>query len=110
MQRSSERVLTTHVGSLARPHDLLEAMREKEHGRPYDPARFTEMVTEAVRDVVRRQADAGLDVVTDGEQGKGPFLTYVKERLAGFGQAEGEPFLPPPRQRGITAFPGDTNS
>ena len=40
MQRSSERVLTTHVGSLARPHDLLEVMREKEHGRPYDPARF----------------------------------------------------------------------
>ena len=57
MQSSSERILTTHVGSLARPHDLLEVMREKEHGRPYDPARFTEMVTEAVRDVVRRQAE-----------------------------------------------------
>jgi len=49
MQSSTERILTTHVGSLARPHDLLEVMREKEHGRPYDPARFTEMVTEAVR-------------------------------------------------------------
>ena len=84
MQRSSERILTTHVGSLARPHELLEVMREKEHGRPYDPAGFTEMVTEAVRDVVRRQAEAGLDVVTDGEQGKVSFLTYVKERLAGF--------------------------
>jgi 5-methyltetrahydropteroyltriglutamate--homocysteine methyltransferase len=48
MQRSSERMLTSHVGSLARPHDLLEIMREKEHGRPYDPQRFAEMVREAV--------------------------------------------------------------
>ena len=85
MQRSSERILTTHVGSLARPHDLLEVMREKEHGRPYDPARFTEMITEAVRDVVRRQAEAGLDVVTDGEQGKVGYSTYVRQRLTGFG-------------------------
>src|SRR6201991_4474716 len=105
MQRSSERILTTHVGSLARPHDLLEVMREKEHGRTYDPARFTEMVTEAVRDVVRRQAEAGLDVVTDGEQGKVSFLTYVKERLAGFDQVEGETLLPPSWQREIDDFP-----
>src|SRR5215472_5901148 len=105
MQRSTERILTTHVGSLARPHDLLEAMREKEHGRPYDPARFTEMVTAAVRDVVRRQAEAGLDVVTDGEQGKVSFLTYVKERLAGFDQVEGETLLPPSWQREIDDFP-----
>jgi 5-methyltetrahydropteroyltriglutamate--homocysteine methyltransferase len=105
MQRSSERILTTHVGSLARPHDLLEVMREKEHGRPYDPARFTEMITEAVGDVVRRQAEAGLDVVTDGEMGKVSFLTYVKERLAGFDQVEGENLLPPSWQREIDDFP-----
>ena len=47
MQRSTERILSTHVGSLARPHDLLEVMREKEHGRPYDHARFTEMIAGA---------------------------------------------------------------
>ena len=105
MQRSSERILTTHVGSLARPHDLLEVMREKEHGRPYDPAGFTELVREAVDDVVRRQAQAGLDVVTDGEQGKVSFLTYVKERLAGFDQVEGETLLPPSWQREIDDFP-----
>src|SRR6202042_3340422 len=105
MQRSTERILTTHVGSLARPHDLLEVMREKEHGRPYDAARFTEMITEAVRDVVRRQAGAGLDVVTDGEQGKVSFLTYVKERLAGFDQVEGETLLPPSWQKEIDDFP-----
>ncbi len=105
MQRSSERILTTHVGSLARPPDLLEVMREKEHGRPYDPARFAAMVSDAVRDVVRKQAEAGLDVVTDGEQGKVSFLTYVKERLAGFDHAAGETLLPPSWQREIDDFP-----
>src|SRR6266702_8122186 len=105
MQRSTERILTTHVGSLARPHDLLEVMREKEHGRRYDHARFTEMIAGAVRDVVRRQAEAGLDVVTDGEHGKVSFLTYVKERLAGFDQVEGETLLPPSWQREIDDFP-----
>src|ERR1700720_1238423 len=105
MERSSERVLTTNVGSLARPHDLLEVMREKEHGRPYDPARCPAMITEAVLDVLRGQAEAGLDVVTDGEQGKVSFLTYVKERLAGFDQVEGETLLPPSWQREIDDFP-----
>src|SRR5438132_8124739 len=105
MQRSSERILTTHVGSLARPHDLLEMMREKEHGRPYDPGRFTELVRDAVFDVVRGQVAAGLDVVTDGEQGKVSFLTYVKERLAGFDQVVGETLLPPSWQREIDDFP-----
>jgi 5-methyltetrahydropteroyltriglutamate--homocysteine methyltransferase len=105
MQRSTERILSTHVGSLARPHDLLEMMREKEHDRPYDPARFAELVSAAVLDVVRRQAAAGLDIVTDGEQGKVSFLTYVKERLAGFDQVEGETLLPPSWQREIDDFP-----
>src|SRR5579859_7642850 len=105
MQRSTERILSTHVGSLARPHDLLEVMREKEHGRPYDAARFTEMVTEAVRDVVRRQAGAGVDVVTDGEQGKVSFLTYVKDRLSGFDAVEGEPLLPPSWRKEMDDFP-----
>src|ERR1700677_70032 len=105
MQRSTERILTTHVGSLARPHDLLEMMREKEHDRPYDPARFAELVSDAVLDVVRRQTVAGLDVATDGEQGKVSFLTYVKERLAGFDQVEGETLLPPSWQREIDDFP-----
>jgi 5-methyltetrahydropteroyltriglutamate--homocysteine methyltransferase len=105
MQRSTERILTTHVGSLARPPGLLEMMREREHGRAYDPAAFDAAIGEAVLDVVRRQAAAGLDVVTDGEQGKVSFLTYVKERLAGFDQVEGETLLPPSWQREIDDFP-----
>ena len=83
MKQSTERILTTHVGSLARPQELLETMREKENGRPYDRAQFDEQVRTAVRDVVRRQAEVGLDVVADGEMGKVNFITYVAERLSG---------------------------
>jgi 5-methyltetrahydropteroyltriglutamate--homocysteine methyltransferase len=106
MERSHDRILTTHVGSLARPHPLLELMREKEHGRPYDRAAFDLAVSEAVADVVRRQAEAGIDVVTDGEQGKVSFLTYVKDRLSGFDAVEGEQLLPPSWRKEIDDFPG----
>ena len=105
MERSRDRILTTHVGSLARPHPLLELMREKEHGRPYDPAAFDLAVSEAVTGVVRRQAEAGIDVVTDGEQGKVSFLTYVKDRLSGFDAVEGERLLPPSWRAEIDDFP-----
>jgi 5-methyltetrahydropteroyltriglutamate--homocysteine methyltransferase len=105
MQRSTERVLSTHVGSLARPRDLLEAMREREHGRPYDVDAFSKLVRTAVADVVAEQVRAGLDVVTDGEQGKVSFLTYVKDRLAGFDGSAGERLMPPSWQVEIDAFP-----
>src|SRR3954462_3384484 len=95
MRRSTERILTTHVGSLARPHDLLEIMREKEHGRPYDADGYAKRVTTAVADVVRGQLDDGLDVVTDGEMSKVSFLTYVKDRLAGFSAASGGELMAP---------------
>ncbi|HEY1920278.1 MAG TPA: cobalamin-independent methionine synthase II family protein [Streptosporangiaceae bacterium] len=105
MQRSVERILTTHVGSLARPHPLLELMREREHGRPYDAAALDQAVTDAVADVVARQAGAGIDVVTDGEQGKVSFLTYVKDRLAGFDAVAGESLVPPSWRKEIDDFP-----
>lgn len=105
MRRSSERILTTHVGSLARPHDLLEVMREKEHGRPHDTDGYHKRVTTAVADVVARQVDAGIDVVTDGEMGKVSFLTYVKDRLSGFAADSGEKLMPPSWQVEIDAFP-----
>lgn len=105
MQHSTERVLTTHVGSLARPEPLLDTMSEKEHGRPYDAEGFHAQVREAVADVVRRQVDAGLDVVTDGEMGKVSFATYVQERLDGFSPGSGERLLPPSWQTEIDAFP-----
>ena len=105
MRRSTERILTTHVGSLARPHDLLEIMREKEHGRPYDADGYAKRVTTAVADVVRGQLDDGLDVVTDGEMSKVSFLTYVKDRLDGFSASSGEKLMPPSWQVEIDAFP-----
>jgi 5-methyltetrahydropteroyltriglutamate--homocysteine methyltransferase len=105
MQRSTERILATHVGSLARPRDLLETMREKEHGRPYDAEGFGKQVGAAVADVVRQQVEAGLDVVTDGEMSKVSFLTYVKDRLAGFDGGAGERLMPPSWQVEIDAFP-----
>jgi 5-methyltetrahydropteroyltriglutamate--homocysteine methyltransferase len=80
-------------------------MREKEHGRPYDPERFAGQVRDAVADVVRRQAGAGIDVVTDGEQGKVSFFTYITERLGGFSSTDGEPLHMPSWQREVDAFP-----
>ncbi|MGI5130394.1 cobalamin-independent methionine synthase II family protein [Pseudonocardia sp. CA-107938] len=106
MQRSTDRILTTHVGSLARPRPLLEQMREKEHGRPYDVDGFPKLVTDAVAEVVDAQVAAGLDVVTDGEMSKVSFLTYVKDRLAGFDASAGEKLMPPSWQVEIDAFPG----
>jgi 5-methyltetrahydropteroyltriglutamate--homocysteine methyltransferase len=105
MRRSTERMLTTHVGSLARPHALLETMREKEHGRPYDTERYAEQVREAVIDVVHRQAETGLDVLTDGEQGKVTFATYVNERLGGFDTKAGESLMPASWRVEAEAFP-----
>jgi 5-methyltetrahydropteroyltriglutamate--homocysteine methyltransferase len=84
MKQSTDRILTTHVGSLARPQDLLEMLRLQQTGGSVDEAAFTARVKTAVNDVVRRQAEAGIDVITDGEQGKPGFQTYVSDRLSGF--------------------------
>jgi methionine synthase II (cobalamin-independent) len=84
MERSTERILTTHTGSLPRPDDLLESMREKENGRPHDQPAFERRVQEAVDENVRRQVVAGIDVVNDGEVGKPAFNSYILERLSGF--------------------------
>src|SRR5215470_11027821 len=91
MKRSTERILTTHAGSLARPPDLLELMRLKEADQPYDQAAFAGRVRRAVAEVVRQQIDAGVDVVSDGEEGKPGFANYVKDRLTGLVAREGVP-------------------
>jgi 5-methyltetrahydropteroyltriglutamate--homocysteine methyltransferase len=83
MKRSSERVLTTHVGSLCRPADVAEALRAREHGEGFDDAEFEKILAPAVADVVRRQADAGVDVPSDGEFGKSTWMGYISERLSG---------------------------
>jgi 5-methyltetrahydropteroyltriglutamate--homocysteine methyltransferase len=95
MKRSTERILTTHVGSLARPDGLIPFLRSQERGQPYDRETCAKLVRDAVADVVRKQADAGIDIVTDGEQGKASFYGYVVERFNGF---ERKPA--PPGQQG----------
>jgi len=85
MIRSTERFLTTHTGSLPRPEDLVRMMYAKEEGVPVDGTALGSRVRAAVAEVVRKQADAGIDIVNDGEMSKPSYATYVKDRLDGFG-------------------------
>ena len=109
MHRSTDRIITTHVGSLARPTELLETMRDKEAGKPYDHAAFARQVHDAVADRVHRQVECGIDVVTDGEMGKVSFLTYVKDRLGGFTEDDRDMILPASWRKEIEDFPGFYN-
>ncbi|HET9668173.1 MAG TPA: cobalamin-independent methionine synthase II family protein [Casimicrobiaceae bacterium] len=85
MRRSTDRFLTTHTGSLPRPDDLVRTMYAREEGVPVERAALERRVAQAVDEVVRKQVDAGIDVVGDGEMSKPSYATYVKDRLAGFG-------------------------
>lgn len=84
MLRSADRILTTHCGSLPRPHDLLDMMKARLTGNSYDEEAFAGRVRTAVSDIVHQQVECGVDVPCDGEQGKPGFFTYVGERLNGF--------------------------
>jgi 5-methyltetrahydropteroyltriglutamate--homocysteine methyltransferase len=84
MKRSANRILTTHVGSLPRPPELLRMVLAKDRGEPYDENALREAMQRSVRAIVRRQAEAGLDVIDDGEFGKPGFMHYVNQRLSGF--------------------------
>jgi 5-methyltetrahydropteroyltriglutamate--homocysteine methyltransferase len=84
MNLSADRILTTHCGSLARPKDLLDIMKAKLKGEPYDHDTYVKQVRSAVAETVRQQIESGIDIPTDGEQGKPGFFAYVSERLAGF--------------------------
>jgi 5-methyltetrahydropteroyltriglutamate--homocysteine methyltransferase len=101
MKRSTEHILTTHTGSLPRPHTLMEALQRRDRGDDEGPE-LDEQIREAVQDVVHRQAEAGVSIVNDGEASKIGYSTYVKERLAGFGDENvGMGGLP----ADLTAFP-----
>ena len=89
MKLSTHRILTTHVGSLPRPDDLIALLYAKEKGDPYDEGEIETQVSAAVTDIVGRQVSAGLDVVSDGEMSKIGYSTYLKDRLNGFGREGG---------------------
>jgi 5-methyltetrahydropteroyltriglutamate--homocysteine methyltransferase len=101
MRRSTERFLTTHTGSLPRPDDLIRTMFAKEEGVPIDAAALATRIRSSVAEVVRKQVEAGLAVVNDGEMSKPSYATYVKDRLAGFGGSSH-----PLQYRDLVDFPG----
>lgn len=90
MQRSQDRILTTHVGSIVRPQAMLD-LASFRSGPPKDPVAYEKVVREAVFEVVRRQVAAGIDIVNDGEYGKSSWANYVLERISGFETRPGKP-------------------
>jgi 5-methyltetrahydropteroyltriglutamate--homocysteine methyltransferase len=95
MKHSTERILVSHVGSLARPTDLMELLLARNEGKPFDAALLARCTRESVAEVVAKQIECGIDVVNDGELGKSNFSRYTKERLGGFVErAAGADFKP----------------
>lgn len=94
MKRSTDRILTTHVGSLPRPQEVVDLLFAQDRGEEYDAAQFDEVMRRAVADVVKKQAEAGIDIVSDGEMSKISYATYIRHRLTGF---EGDSARPTPQ-------------
>ncbi|MBM3383927.1 MAG: cobalamin-independent methionine synthase II family protein [Betaproteobacteria bacterium] len=105
MKGSADRILTTHVGSLPRPRDLLDMVLAKDRGQPYDEKSFPALLRRSVSSIVEKQVQTGLDVVDDGEFGKPGFMHYVNQRLAGFELMREAPASPFAASRDYLAFP-----
>ena len=102
MKRSVDRILTTHVGSLIRPAELQDFLRLKQAGKPYDHAAYDACLKSSVAEVVRHQAETGVDVISDGEFGKSiSWSQYVLERLSGFERRQIKPGAHNPFTRGV---------
>ncbi|MBZ5579697.1 MAG: cobalamin-independent methionine synthase II family protein [Acidobacteriia bacterium] len=94
MKTSTERILTTHVGSLPRPQEVADLLFAQDRGERYDPAHFDAVMRKGVSEAVRLQREAGVDIVSDGETGKISYATYIRHRLTGF---EGDSARPTPQ-------------
>src|SRR5262245_36501466 len=103
IQQNTDRIQTTHIGSLPRPHNVLDLLKAKLNGQPYDQAALDKAITEAVSDSVRKQVACGIDIVTDGEVSKPGFFTYIQERLEGFEPRPGQKLML--FQKEVAAFP-----
>jgi 5-methyltetrahydropteroyltriglutamate--homocysteine methyltransferase len=103
IQQNTDRIQTTHIGSLPRPHAVLDMMKAKFAGQPYDRKTYDATITKAVADSVRKQVDCGIDIVTDGEVSKPGFFTYIQERLEGFESRPKQKMLL--FQQEVAAFP-----
>jgi 5-methyltetrahydropteroyltriglutamate--homocysteine methyltransferase len=84
LQQNTDHIQTTHVGSLPRPHNLLDLLKAKYSGEAYDESRLSSVLTQSVVECVRKQVDCGIEIVTDGEHSKPGFFTYVRERFDGY--------------------------
>jgi len=96
MKRSTDRILTTHIGSLPRPQDLWTMIDAKDRGQPYDSDALSTRLKSAVAEIVRKQVEAGIDIPSDGEQSKPSFTNYVRSRLSGLEGINKGPFPAPP--------------
>lgn len=112
MLRSQNRILTTHVGSLPRPRELIGTLADKDFGRPYDEATLSAGVRRSVADIVGRQCDLGIDIVGDGEHSKFSFFSYTRTRMSGFEERaaasedeQSEVFVSQRHTRDSSAFP-----
>jgi 5-methyltetrahydropteroyltriglutamate--homocysteine methyltransferase len=105
MKLSTDRILTTHVGSLPRPDDLVDMMMDRADGKPVDEKAYAARISKAVKDSVKQQADMGLDVVSDGEMGKPSFITYAAQRLDGLEKRAGSRPSPFATSRETRDFP-----
>ena len=100
MKNSSNRILTTHVGSMTRPPEVVEALRPKEAGQPYNKQELESRIKNAVESVVKRQVETGIDIPSDGEFSKSSFSGYANERLSGFENKPYDATDGPPQLRG----------
>ena len=103
VQQNTDRIQTTHIGSLPRPHAVLDLMKAKFSGQPYDQKTYDATIAKAVADGVRKQVECGIDFVTDGEFSKPGFFTYIQERLEGFESRPNQKLLL--FQQEVSAFP-----
>jgi 5-methyltetrahydropteroyltriglutamate--homocysteine methyltransferase len=103
IQQNTDRIQTTHIGSLPRPHAVLDIMKLKYNGQPYEQQTYDATIAQAVTDSIRKQVGCGIDIVTDGELSKPGFFTYIRERLDGFESRPNQKILI--FQKEVAAFP-----
>jgi 5-methyltetrahydropteroyltriglutamate--homocysteine methyltransferase len=103
MQQNTDHIQTTHIGSLPRPHKLLDILKAKYGRQPYDEAELNSTLAQAVADCVRKQAECGIEIVTDGEYSKPGFFTYIRERFDGFEARPNQKLIL--FQKEVSAFP-----
>ena len=106
MKRSADAILTSHCGSLPRPRELLAPLHAKDAGDPHDADDLARRVRGSVTEVVRRQADTGIDVVNDGEHSKSSFAHYARARIGGIERRNEPPRYLGTPTRDALAFPG----